>query len=165
MEIAEIAVQQAKNDRGQLATLMLDIDHFKNVNDQYGHQAGDGVLSAVAASIRKSLRGGDVAGRYGGEEFIILLVGASSEQCFKIAERIRLAIARLEIPMDQGTVRVTVSLGLMVINTDQDLPVEDLIHCADQALYRAKQQGRNRTVAWPQNERSMDQETPHSNES
>ena len=165
MEIAEIAVQQAKNDHGQLAIVMLDIDHFKNVNDRYGHQAGDGVLSATAASLKRSLRGGDMAGRYGGEEFIVLLVGASSEQCFKIAERIRLAIAGLEIQMDQGTIRVTVSLGLMVVNTDQDRPVKDLIHCADQALYRAKQQGRNRTVAWPQNERFMDQEMPHSNES
>jgi diguanylate cyclase (GGDEF)-like protein len=161
MEIAEIAIQQAKIDKSQLAIMMLDIDHFKNVNDLYGHQTGDKVLSAVAASIKKSLRGGDVAGRFGGEEFIALVVGASSEQCVNIAERIRRAVARLEVQIDQVTVRVTISLGLMCINPDQELPLDALIHCADQAMYLAKQQGRNCAVAWRQDEKSMHQEPTH----
>ena len=161
MEIAEIAIQQAKIDRGQLAILMLDIDHFKKVNDQYGHQAGDQVLSAVASSIKKSLRGGDVAGRYGGEEFVVLVVGASPEQSFSIAERIRRAVARLGIQVDQSAIRVTISLGLMCISPDQVLSLDALINCADQAMYHAKQQGRNRAVAWSQNEGTMDQEPTH----
>ena len=120
---------------------MLDIDHFKNVNDQYGHKAGDEVLSAVAASIKKSLRGGDVAGRYGGEEFVVLVSGASSEQCFKIAERIRRAVAQQTIRLGQVVVRVTLSLGLAWADPDQVFPVDVLINCADQALYIAKHQG------------------------
>ena len=161
MEIAEIALQQAKIDRGDLAIIMLDIDHFKNVNDQYGHQAGDEVLSAVAAGIKKSLRGGDVAGRYGGEEFVVLVVGASAEQCVNIAERIRRAVARMEIQSNQVTVRVTISLGLICIGPDQELPLDELIQGADQAMYTAKQQGRNRSVVWTKPEQSKDQEQAH----
>ena len=148
LEISESALQQVKEKKNPLAMIMLDIDHFKNVNDQHGHKAGDEVLSAVAARIKKSLRGADVAGRYGGEEFVVLLVDAPEEQCFNIAERIRLAVARLEIPIGQTVVKVTISLGLACINPEKMVPVDNLINCADQAMYLAKQQGRNRTVRW-----------------
>ena len=148
LEIAENAHQQMKIDKSQLAIIMLDIDHFKNVNDLHGHKAGDQVLITVAASIKKSLRGNDVAGRYGGEEFIILVDGATPDQCLNIAERIRQAVARLSIQIDQGIVKVTISLGLACMDPDQVLPLDGLINCADQAMYMAKQQGRNRVVAW-----------------
>jgi diguanylate cyclase (GGDEF)-like protein len=152
LEIMETAFQRMKIDKTQLAILMLDIDHFKNVNDLYGHKAGDDVLSAVAASIKKTLRPGDVVGRYGGEEFIVLMLGISSDQCFNIAERIRQAVSQQTIQIGQTIVRVTISIGLACMNHDQVLLLDALISCADQAMYMAKQQGRNRVVAWAQNE-------------
>jgi diguanylate cyclase (GGDEF)-like protein len=156
LEIAEVAIQRVKNGQGQLAIIMLDIDHFKNVNDQYGHKAGDQVLSAVATSIKQSLRPRDVPGRYGGDEFIILVNGASSDQCFKIAERIRRAAAQLSIPIGSGEVRVTTSLGLAWTNPERSIRLDDLINYADQALYAAKRQGRNSVVVWKDNEQSME---------
>ena len=152
LEIAEIAFQRAKIDQGPLAIILLDIDHFKNVNDRYGHKAGDEVLAAVAARIKKSLRQGDFAGRYGGEEFIILLAGSNSDQCLNIAERIRQAVAELAIQIDESTVRVTISLGLACVDPERVLPLEAVINGADQAMYLAKQQGRNRVAAWTQDE-------------
>ncbi len=162
LEIAEIAYRQVKIEKGQLAIIMLDIDHFKSVNDRYGHKAGDEVLSYVAATIKKSLRQGDIAGRYGGEEFIVLVPGSSTDHCFNIAERIRQAVAQQPIQVNQTSVSVTISLGLVCINPDQALPLDALINRADQAMYLAKQQGRNRVVAWVENEHSMDPETDHS---
>jgi len=156
LEIAEIAFQRMKINRGQLAIIMLDIDHFKNVNDQYGHQAGDEVLSAVASRIKKSLREADIAGRYGGEEFIILLLNTPSENCFHVAQRIRQAVAQPAYQIDQTVISVTISLGLACINPDQPLPLDALINCADQAMYMAKHQGRNCVVAWTENEQALD---------
>ncbi len=143
-----------KIDKSQLAIIMLDVDHFKHVNDVYGHQAGDEVLSAVGSRIKKSLRQGDVAGRYGGEEFVVLVVGSSLDQCLTISERIRQAVAQQPFPIQQTTIQVTVSLGLACLNPKQVVSLDVMINCADQALYRAKQQGRNRVVAWMQNEES-----------
>lgn len=152
MESAEIALQQAKSEKGQLAMIMIDIDHFKNVNDQYGHKAGDEVLAMVASRIKKSLRGGDIAGRYGGEEFIVLVPGASPDHCVNIAERIRKAVAQQPIQVDQAIVSVTISLGLAYFDPDRALSLTGLINRADQAMYRAKQQGRDRVVNWIQDE-------------
>ncbi len=156
LEIAEVAVQRVKNGQGQLAIIMLDIDHFKHVNDQYGHKAGDEVLIAVAASIKQSLRPGDVPGRYGGDEFIILVNGASSDQSFKIAERIRRAVAQHTIHIGQTIVELTISLGLVCMNPERLFPLDALINCADQALFDGKRQGRNSVVAWTPNEQSME---------
>lgn len=89
-----------------------------------------------------------MAGRYGGEEFVVLVNGASSDQCLKIAERIRVAVAQQVIPIDHAAVTVTISLGITSINPDQVLPLDELIDRADQAMYIAKKQGRNRVVAW-----------------
>jgi len=156
LEIAEAAVRRLKNNKGQLTIMMLDIDHFKNVNDQYGHKTGDQVLSAVAASIKQSLRRGDVPGRYGGDEFIVLVNGASPDQCFKIAERIRRAAAQQTFQLGQAVINVTISLGMAWINPERLLPLDALINCADQALYSAKRQGRNSVVAWTQDEQSQE---------
>ncbi|MGB8214389.1 MAG: diguanylate cyclase [Anaerolineales bacterium] len=155
LEIAEAAAQRVKSDKDQLSIIMLDIDHFKNVNDQYGHKAGDEVLSAVAASIKQSLRRGDIAGRYGGDEFVVLVSSASSGQCFKIAERIRQAVAQQKNSIGQAVVQVTVSLGLAWTNPDRMFPLDVLINYADQALYSAKRQGRDRMVAWTPDDQSM----------
>ena len=149
LEIAETALQRAKKEQGQLSVIMLDIDHFKNVNDQYGHKVGDEVLASVAARIKKSLRrGGDVAGRYGGEEFIVLISDTPPEICFKIAERIRQAVAQAAFAINETALHVTISLGLASLGLEQAPSLDDLISCADQAMYQAKQQGRNCAVAW-----------------
>jgi len=129
---------------------LLYIYNFKKVNDRYGHRVGDEVLSCVASRIKKSLRQGDVAGRYGGEEFIVLVLGVPPDYCFNIAERIRQEIARQPIEVGQITLKLTISLGLVSIDPDQALSLDELINCADQAMYSAKQRGRNRVFSWNQ---------------
>jgi diguanylate cyclase (GGDEF)-like protein len=157
LEIAEDILQQVRNTRGRLAVMMLDIDHFKNVNDRHGHKIGDKVLAGVAAGIKKSLRQGDIAARYGGEEFTVLIAGAMPEQSVKIAERIRSGASQQAVRIDQTIVRVTLSLGLAYMDPDQDLSLDELINRADQAMYAAKQQGRDRVVVWTENNQTPDQ--------
>ena len=156
LEIAEAAIQRAKDNHSQLTIIMLDIDHFKDVNDQYGHKGGDEVLSTVAASLKKSLRPGDVAGRYGGDEFIILVSSASSNQCIKIAERIRRTVAQQAFHVGQASIGLTLSLGLAWTDPERMVPLDTLINYADQALYAAKRQGRNSVVAWKEHDQSME---------
>jgi len=148
LEIAEAASQRSQTAQDHLAIIMLDVDHFKRVNDEYGHKAGDAVLAAVAGSLKKSLRQGDVAGRFGGEEFIVLVLGAPPERCAHSAERLRQAVAQLIIANAPAPIQVTISLGLACLDPGQRLPLEALIDWADQALLLAKQQGRNRVVVW-----------------
>jgi diguanylate cyclase (GGDEF)-like protein len=152
LEIAEIASQRVKTTNGQLAILMMDIDHFKKINDRFGHKTGDEALSAIASRIKKSLRQGDIAGRYGGEEFIVLLTDTPFDQCSNIAERLRQAVAQEPFQIGSTTISVTISLGLACLPPDHCPSIDGLIDCADQAMYLAKQQGRNRVVAWSQNE-------------
>jgi diguanylate cyclase (GGDEF)-like protein len=124
-----------------LAAIMLDLDHFKQVNDVYGHDRGDEVLAAVGAAITGCLRESDFAGRYGGEEFLILLPESDHAGTLITAERLRTTIARLRIP--QENVTITASLGLSVMPEDA-VTAADLLRCADRALYAAKRGGRNR---------------------
>ena len=155
LEVAEIALQRARSERRQLALLMLDVDHFKQVNDRYGHAAGDAVLASIAATLKKSLRQGDLAGRYGGEEFVALVSDLSSPQVLNVAERIRQSVAQQAIEVERASIQLTVSLGAVSIDPAQLLPLPVLLNCADQALYQAKQQGRNRVVAWQEEEREQ----------
>jgi diguanylate cyclase (GGDEF)-like protein len=128
-----------------LALVMLDIDHFKQVNDRFGHPAGDRVLAAVAQALRETIRGVDLGGRYGGEEFIVLLVGVEEEAAVVAVERIRTAIASLSPP--GVPCKVTTSAGVAIHHARFDVArMEDLIRRADAALYRAKQAGRDRTT-------------------
>jgi diguanylate cyclase (GGDEF)-like protein len=152
LEIADTALQRTTSDHSPLAIIMLDIDHFKTVNDLYGHKAGDEVLAAVATTIKKSMRPGDVAGRYGGEEFIVMVLGIAADQCCNIAERIRQVVAQQAVQIDQTIVRVTISLGVACVNPERVLSLDDLINCADQAMFLAKQHGRNRVVVWGQDD-------------
>jgi diguanylate cyclase (GGDEF)-like protein len=122
---------------------MLDIDHFKNVNDHYGHQAGDEVLITVADLIQLNVRPVDVVCRYGGEELAVILPETDEEGARTVAERIRGTVEDSVTTTPQGdTVHVTVSIGLAVFPRDGDTAAS-LIHAADQALYAAKQEGRN----------------------
>jgi len=123
--------------------LMVDVDYFKRVNDTHGHGAGDEVLKQVAEVLRNSVREADIPVRYGGEEFILFLVGASSVGVAEYAERIRSAIERHPCALGPGlSLSVTVSIG--VAERRQHEPLDGLIRRADEALYRAKQGGRNR---------------------
>jgi diguanylate cyclase (GGDEF)-like protein/PAS domain S-box-containing protein len=130
---------------GELAILMLDIDHFKNVNDTYGHQVGDRVLHDIAACIRDNLRPTDLVARYGGEEFVALLPRISLEQMSQIAERLLRAIRDARFETEAGSFSVTVSMGI-ALQREHTKNLEQLINLADQGLYDAKQAGRDRWV-------------------
>jgi diguanylate cyclase (GGDEF)-like protein len=132
-----------QRDQTGFALLLLDCDHFKRVNDQWGHDVGDKVLVALVRICRENLREADTVIRWGGEEFLLLLRGTSRDVAIPIAERLREAIARASIPHDNGDIHVTVSIGVTVASAS-DRTSNDIIRRADQALYRAKQAGRNR---------------------
>jgi two-component system cell cycle response regulator len=131
-----------------LALMMLDIDYFKSINDSYGHDAGDDVLREFAVRIRKSIRGIDLACRYGGEEFVIVMPETDLHVAGMVAERLRRAIASEPFAIDRGLkhIEVTISIGISTLERKGE-PVSDVLKRADQALYRAKHDGRNRVVA------------------
>jgi diguanylate cyclase (GGDEF)-like protein len=139
---AEQAFAMARRYRTELVFAMLDIDHFKRVNDTYGHQAGDEVLKAVAQAAQGALRETDRFGRFGGEEFFCILPLASADTALRCAERIRKAVEALAVAADGKTVRVTISIGLARM-VDGQAGWEALLKQADDALYAAKQSGRN----------------------
>ena len=124
------------------AAMLLDIDHFKSINDRFGHAVGDSVLQEVAKRIGGSIRGGDVLARYGGEEFIIFLPGAGVQKARMIGERIRSAIAVTEVDCGGLRVGVTISIGVAA-SGDMSCDLLTLAEMADRALYRAKTEGRN----------------------
>lgn len=128
---------------GGLALLMMDLDHFKDVNDRHGHEAGDKVLAAMAARVLDLLRESDVMGRLGGEEFAVLLVEAGGGEALAVAERLRAIIAETPVKANGVEISHTISIGVASL-TAGDKGVEDLLRRADQALYRAKRLGRNR---------------------
>ncbi|MHB0928548.1 MAG: sensor domain-containing diguanylate cyclase [Candidatus Nanopelagicales bacterium] len=134
-------LHQAVQSQTQLSVLMLDIDHFKRINDQFGHAAGDDVLQLVSQAMRASLRGQDAPVRWGGEEFLVVLPGASTQSAAKLAERMRAAIAG-NVQVD-GSV-VTVSVGVSQARGGDT--VASLVERADQAMYRAKAAGRDQVA-------------------
>lgn len=134
---------------GRVSSLLLfDIDHFKVLNDSYGHSAGDEVLRAVARQIRKTLRNTDIAGRYGGEEFAIILTETDGQQALVMAERLRQQISQLSIEWEEKLLRISVSIGISEFNRLMPGHKSWLDHC-DAALYSAKNAGRNRSVLAP----------------
>lgn len=144
--------QHLLRDQRPLGLILCDVDYFKRYNDHYGHQGGDTCLQTVAQAIQASVkRSTDLVARYGGEEFAIILPNTTIEGAFQIAETIRLNIAYLKLPHAQSDVSecVSLSLGVTAIVPTQSLTPEQLIQQADEALYAAKQQGRNRVVIYP----------------
>jgi len=127
-----------------LAVLMIDIDHFKAVNDAYGHQAGDAVLKEVAARVSTTVRPYDSVGRYGGEEFLVILPGCDEPRAQIVAERLCCVVSREVVHTSAAEISVTLSLGLAL--SAQGETSERLVHAADRALYEAKRNGRNRVV-------------------
>jgi diguanylate cyclase (GGDEF)-like protein len=129
-----------------LSIIMMDIDHFKNVNDTYGHQKGDDILLDFATTMKKFCRSNDVAARYGGEEFILVLPETKVKGAFYIAERIREEMANQTFNHKGKDFNVTVSCGIAEFDSNLIKSPADIIKVADQALYKAKHEGRNRTV-------------------
>lgn len=124
--------------------VMVDLDNFKQVNDQFGHLGGDEVLRTAAARVRQSVRSSDIVGRYGGEEFLILLPGCDAEECAMSAERVRLAIEGKPVAHEGSNIRVTGSFGVAVFDPDTETGHLHMISRADKALYEAKRKGKNR---------------------
>ena len=140
-------LEQAASRGKPLATLVLDIDFFKSINDTHGHDAGDDVLRDFALRIKRSIRGIDLACRYGGEEFVIVMPETDVAVAAMVAERLRRRIAAEPFAIQQGagSIPVTISIGIAALRGKDDTAAT-LLKRADQALYRAKRDGRNRVV-------------------
>ncbi len=136
---------RGKVDRGAL--LIIDADHFKKINDSYGHPTGDGALLEIAAAIRRGVRKGDILGRIGGEEFAALLDGASDVEARHVAERIRREVELTPFRPDENAIPLTVSIG--GTKCESGASVSDLMRAADRRLYEAKQRGRNLAILEP----------------
>lgn len=138
-----IAIQQ-RNKHQQLSVALLDIDHFKNINDTYGHQIGDEVLVKFNETIDAIIRGHDYLGRYGGEEFLFIIVNTDPDNAYKLVERIRASIADSIYDISGNKIQITTSVGLTHILEGDD--TNSMIERADSALYKAKAAGRNQTI-------------------
>jgi diguanylate cyclase (GGDEF)-like protein/PAS domain S-box-containing protein len=145
---AEQEYQRFRRYHRPMALCMVDIDHFKSVNDRYGHLVGDTVLCAVAQTLHDSLRQVDILARYGGEEFVVLLPETDLQTARASAERLRAAVAERRIETANGPVSVTLSLGVVAVDNGRSMTLEQLLDAADQMLYRAKQAGRDRVEIW-----------------
>jgi len=144
-EVAREELARATRYGRPLALAMLDLDLFKSINDRYGHRAGDEVLRAIAGLMTRGLRGQDHVGRYGGEEFAVLLPETSIDAAREVLERIRLAIGEMHLDFEGNELTITASVGVVAVQTAE--PFETALARADAALYRAKDGGRNRVVA------------------
>jgi two-component system cell cycle response regulator len=140
-------VAYAKRHETPLALLMLDVDHFKKVNDTYGHPAGDAVLVATVAAISSTLRGEDVVARYGGEEFAVILRGIELPNAVAAAERLRELVANQSVTHEGAVIRCTVSIGAASLACTSNPSIDALVAVADRRLYLAKRGGRNRVVS------------------
>jgi len=129
-----------------LAVMMIDLDHFKRINDNYGHSVGDSVLEKIITAVESVLRKDTYIGRYGGEEFLIVMPDTSHEQLLEVSERIRQAAAKTLIRHQQSTIQCTISVGALIIDASNVDGLSDPVTQADKALYQAKQQGRNQVV-------------------
>ena len=141
-ELGRVEFSRAYRMNRPFCCMMLDIDHFKQVNDNYGHPIGDEVLQEFATRCKNSVRAVDLIGRYGGEELIILLPETDRETALHVAERLRFSIEEAPIKVSHGEVRVTVSIGVAA-KDEYTTDLETLIARADQAMYIAKHKGRN----------------------
>lgn len=147
LELSEQELKRCRRYHRPLSMIMLDIDHFKDVNDTYGHAIGDNVLQALTQTARIILRDADIFGRLGGEEFAIILPETNLVSASHVAERLRCAISKIKINAHHNEISITSSLGVAAINHEIHT-IEMLLKYADQALYRAKNAGRNRVEAY-----------------
>jgi len=141
-----IEFNRAKRYGSELSLMMIDADRFKEINDSYGHITGDAVLKALAAILKGNIRQSDLAARYGGDEFALILPETNAEQAFKVGEKLRRKVEASPIQFSDNTIQLTLSIGISSFSSEMNEPV-DLIKKADEALYMAKEAGRNRTAA------------------
>jgi two-component system cell cycle response regulator len=147
LSILRNELSRSARDNTPVSLLLCDVDHFKQVNDVYGHAAGDDVLQQVSTCLLDSVRESDAVGRFGGEEFLIVLSGCNSGQLKMRAEEMRKAVNRSPFSTVQGTIPISLSVGAITIeNWDKSMPIEPFLKQADAALYEAKTAGRNRVV-------------------
>ena len=128
--------------------IIIDVDRFKEFNDQYGHLAGDRVLETLAITIKQGVRAGDVPSRFGGEEFTVLLPDTDREEAWLVAERLRTMVSQMMVAWDPPVSKITISLGIITFNKEMNMTAEEVIRRADEALYISKEMGRDCTSAW-----------------
>ena len=138
--------ERSKRYNSPLSIVLLDVDHFKDVNDSYGHQKGDEILVTFASVLKKFCRANDTAARYGGEEFLMILPQSNAQGAFKIAERVREEIMKMSFVGNDSKFSVTTSCGVAELNRDYMKNIDQLINVADNAMYEAKNSGRNKTI-------------------
>ncbi|MCK5057487.1 MAG: diguanylate cyclase [Candidatus Aminicenantes bacterium] len=136
---------QARREKRPIGTIILDIDHFKKINDNHGHQIGDAVLVEVAQRLQGNLRPYDKIGRYGGEEFLVILPNCGKASARKVAERLRRTICQTKFKSNNGAINISISLGGAVTERPNHISMNELLRLSDMALYGAKNNGRNRT--------------------
>ncbi|EDY87220.1 signaling protein with membrane-bound sensor domain and ggdef domain [gamma proteobacterium HTCC5015] len=145
MQVLDQALSQHRREGSPIAVVMLDIDHFKAINDNWGHPVGDRILTSAASVLANNLREFDEIGRYGGEEFLLVLQGTDVDGAVVMAERCRQSLATIQVLSDEGaSIGVSASFGVAASQAQQPTDIEALIQRADRALYRAKEKGRNR---------------------
>jgi diguanylate cyclase (GGDEF)-like protein len=144
-ELADLERRRAQRSGAPMSLMLLDIDHFKRVNDQFGHAAGDAAIRMLAKVCKATLRPGDLFGRWGGEEFVIAMPETNAAGAVKAAERLRELLAAARFDANGKPRAITVSIGVAGLQRDE-LSVDHAIARADRALYRAKEEGRNRVL-------------------
>lgn len=145
-EITSREIERFARHQEAFSVMMLDIDHFKAINDSYGHASGDAVLRAFFDTCQDNVRNVDVVARLGGEEFAILMPETDMRQASLLAERVRFAVSELVVPSEAGEITLTVSIGLCEWFSERFNSIEEMLECADRALYKAKNSGRDRVV-------------------
>lgn len=164
-ELAQQKFDAAEHANTNLSLMIFDIDHFKQVNDTHGHSAGDQALKQVVNQCQLALRPLDLVGRYGGEEFVVLLPNVDLQVALMIADRVRRRISLTEVKTDNASFHITISAGVATCHLEQDTDIEVLLKRADAALYRAKEGGRDRVMAEEFNDEPITVQLPESSES
>ena len=149
LELLFVELERAQRKLTSFSLLMVDLDHFKRVNDEFGHPAGDAVLREISQRLTASARSYDIVGRYGGEEFIVAATELDCQSPSRFAERMRMLIGSAPVDTPKGSMRITASIGIATAEPGLDCSVEKLIQSADAALYLAKKNGRNRVEVAP----------------
>ncbi|MDQ7043331.1 MAG: GGDEF domain-containing protein [Sulfurimonas sp.] len=149
-EVAQDFIKVAKRANKTMSLIIIDIDNFKNINDKYGHSAGDYVLKQLASLLEDNTRDSDIVARFGGEEFVILLPYTNKVGAFKIAEELRISIANQDFKINNNDnyIKVTISLGIDSMDNYEDTEISDVLNRADRALYQAKENGKNQTIVY-----------------
>jgi diguanylate cyclase (GGDEF)-like protein len=145
MYTLEKEIARSERYKKVFSLIMFDIDHFKNVNDNYGHQAGDEILKNIGKIVKKNLRLADIVARYGGEEFTVILPETAIKDALIAAEKLRKAVEKTELPYNNELLKITISLGVAAF-PDIAKDAETLIKAADDALYLSKEGGRNKVT-------------------